>query len=356
MRKQKSPCANQDGRGKADGRCNIMMDKREDEVQKLVESMVRDGVVCGASLGFAGADRTRTYYYGEQGVVIPYSGRVVGAGLLYDLASLSKVVATTTRILQLAEQGKLGLDTGITDILPRFRCPGITVENLLLHDSGLPAEIRDKEMWKRECMLEYLYTTSPECGVGERFLYSDVGFILLGKVIEEVDHMTLEDSCQRHIFAPLGMTNTSFLTGKDPLRFVPTECTRERGCICGEVHDKKAFLMGPCGSAGVFSTLADVLLFVQAYLKKDGSLFGAAMFDRILSTERFGRTLGWSREYGAGRLYHTGFTGTSVLMDMGQGRGMALLANRIHPSRENEEFLHRREEINRKYLDGNLAI
>lgn len=127
-----------------------MNDKKEYQIRGIVEAMVRERVVCGASLGFVRPDGLRLYYYGEQGAVSPYIGRPVTAGLYYDLASLSKVIGTTTRILQLVEEEAVGLDTRIPDIQPCFRYPGITVANLLLHDSGLPAEIRDKGNWNRE--------------------------------------------------------------------------------------------------------------------------------------------------------------------------------------------------------------
>ncbi|MDD3252803.1 MAG: serine hydrolase [Lachnospiraceae bacterium] len=324
--------------------------EKEDSIQKLVEKMVADGVVCGASLGRIEGKKERCCCYGEQGVVSPYAGRPVRPDLHYDLASLSKVVGTTTRILQLIDQNRLGFDTRIADLLPCFHYSEIQVEHLLLHDSGLPAEIRDKEGWNREHILDDLYATAPECEPGKKRIYSDVGFILLGKVVETLDHMTLEESYRRYVFEPLGMQDTSFLSGEDKLRYVPTECTKERGCICGTVHDRKAFLLGPCGSAGLFSTLGDVLRFVRAYLERDARLFGAAMFEQLLAQETFGRTYGWSREYGPGTLYHTGFTGTSILMDLEHERGLVLLTNRIHPSRENDRFLQRRNDLNQEYL------
>lgn len=319
-------------------------------VEEAVKQAVEEGVVCGASLGFIGQEGSQLSYMGRQGVVPPYCEKPIREGLYYDLASLSKVIGTTTRVLMLLEQKKLSLNSKISGLLPRFQYHEITVEQLLLHDSGLPAEIRDKESWSRETILDLLYGTGPECRPGERFIYSDVGFILLGKIIEVLDGVGLPESYQKYIFMPLNMTHTSYFTGTDKMSYVPTECTGDRGCICGEVHDRKAHLMGPCGSAGLFSTLEDVVRFTGLYLQRSGRLFKKETFAMLEEKEMFGRTLGWSREYGPGTLYHTGFTGTSILMDLERGNAMILLTNRIHPTRENEEFLRRRYEWNRLFL------
>lgn len=325
-----------------------------EKIQGMVLQMVKENIICGASLGVIEEEQETLWCCGNQGVLLPYCERRLEVAMHYDLASLSKVIGTTTRVLQLLEQKKMNLDTKVKDLLPQFPYEGICVEHLLLHNSGLPAEIRDKGNWTRENILELACTTQPEAEPGERFIYSDVGFIMLGKLIETVDACGLEESYQRHIFGPLAMHHTSFIPPEDKIVCVPTESTEERGCICGEVHDRKGWLLGPCGSAGLFSTLEDVMLFVRHYLRHSDVLFGTSVFELLEQKEQFGRTLGWSREYGSHTLYHTGFTGTSVLMDMEQRRGMVFLTNRIHPTRENTEFLEMRKEINVKFLNNNI--
>lgn len=333
-----------------------MKSKKEKIMEKMAERLVRDGVVCGISCGFVEEGEARFHYYGKQGCIPPYRDREIGKGQYYDLASLTKVVGTTTRMLQLIEKGRIGFDAPVKEILDRFQYPDITVEHLLLHNSGLPAEIRDRESWSRENLLEYLYTTPPLWKAGERFLYSDVGFILLGKIIEQLDEMSLEETFVKNIFLPLQMNNTSFLPKEEKQRYIPTECTEQRGCICGEAHDTKAFLLGQCGSAGLFSTLEDMAGFVQACLNRSKLLFGREMFEELCSRMQFGRTLGWSKEYGADTLYHTGFTGTSILMDMNKRKGFLFLTNRVHPNRQNDVFLKRRKEMNEVYLGSDLKI
>ncbi|MEY8351781.1 serine hydrolase domain-containing protein [Lachnospiraceae bacterium 54-53] len=324
--------------------------KKEKIMENMAEQLVQDGVVCGVSYGFVEEGEARLHYYGRQGSILPYRERRIQKGQYYDLASLTKVTGTTTRMLQLIEKGRIGFHTPVKEILDRFQYPDITVENLLLHNSGLPAEIRNKESWNRENLLEYLYTTPPQWKAGEFFLYSDVGFILLGKIIERLDKTSLEETFKKNIFLPLQMNDTSFLLKEEKQRYIPTECTEQRGCICGEVHDTKAFMLGQCGSAGLFSTLEDMAGFVQACLNRSKLLFGNEMFEELCGRIQSGRTLGWSKEYGGDTLYHTGFTGTSVLMDMNKKRGFLLLTNRVHPNRQNDVFLKRRKEMNEVYL------
>lgn len=328
--------------------CN---DETEMVLAEMAEQLIRDQVIWGASLGFVSDQGSRLKYYGKQGAIVPYCDRKVEAGMYYDLASLTKVIGTTTRILQLVEKGAISLTTPVKEILGRFSYEDVTVEHLLLHTSGLPAEIRNKESWSRENLLEYLFTTPRERETGEGFLYSDVGFILLGKIIENLDKTTLEETFQENIFRPLGMMDTSYLIHDSRERCIPTECTEQRGCICGEVHDKKAYLLGQCGSAGLFSALEDVAKFVKAYLEQSRLLFREETFEKLCSIIRFERTLGWSKEYGRDTLYHTGFTGTSILMDLKGRKGFILLTNRIHPSRNNQEFLKMRKKMNEVYLN-----
>ena len=316
-----------------------------EEIQERIRDMVQEGIICGASYGFAGGEEG-TFYAGVQGALMPWSSRRLEPGMLYDLASLTKVVGTTSRILQCIQEGSLSLSTRVSEVLEKFRFPDITVEHLLLHNSGLPAEIPDKRTLTADNILERLYLTEPESRPGERFCYSDPGYILLGLMIEAADGKSLEESLQDAVFKPLGMKQTSYHPAAAIERFVPEECTEARGVICGEVHDSKAYLLGESGSAGLFSTLDDLMIFAKAYVNRDSRLFGQKIFDLLKEKECFGRTLGWSVEYGPHTLYHTGFTGTSILLDMERRQAFILLTNRIHPTRENSRFLECRRELN----------
>ncbi len=326
------------------------MDGRS-RICRQIEAMIREGTISGASYGFSAGDRTETHYEGVQGAVKPWSERPLEAGMYYDLASLTKVTGTAVRIMQLAEQGRLSLNTPVHAVLNRFSGDGITVGNLLLHDSGLPAEVKDKKTLTSDNILDRLYETAPEARPGERYCYSDPGFILLGLIIEKLDGCSLDESFKKNIFLPLGMDRTSYHPKGEIGAFIPEEHSGTRGWICGEVHDSKAYLLGESGSAGLFSTLDDMMRFAAAYTARDSRIMGREMFELADQTEHFGRTYGWSTEYGPHTLYHTGFTGTSMLMDMERGESFVLLTNRIHPSRDNERFLEIRRELNRMWIE-----
>lgn len=322
-----------------------------ERINEILKEMIETRVICGASWAFVSGEGFELHCRGRRGAIEPYCREELLPGMYYDLASLSKVVGTTSRILQMVEAGVLCLDTPVCRILPDFRYPEVTAANLLLHNSGLMAEVIDKEQLTAETIVRRVYETPQLFPCGEKFVYSDTGFILLGLIIQALDGTALEESLRDHVFRPLGMSHTSYLTDTERGIYVPTECTERRSCICGEVHDSKAYLLGQSGSAGLFSTLDDLAVFAWHYLNRSEKLFGPGTYELLEQTEVSGRTYGWSREYGEGTLYHTGFTGTSMLLDLKRRRAMILLTNRIHPDRSNTEFLERRKQLNRLFAD-----
>lgn len=334
------------------------MKRAEHQIHRIIHDLIERRVLWGASYSFLSGEGQKLFYKGVQGAREPYSNNRILPGMYYDLASLTKVVGTTTRVLQFLETGRVNVQTPVCEILPRFCYPGITVGSLLLHNSGLMAEVLHKETLTKENILDRLYETPAVSPPGTKFLYSDTGFILLGLLIQALDGTALEESFQTHIFRPLHMTRTSYLPNaadRGESWYLPTECTAARGCICGEVHDGKAYLLGQrgiqSGSAGLFSTLEDMTVFARNYLDRSTKLFGESIWQKLEEESDFGRTYGWSKEYGQHTLYHTGFAGTSMLLDLDRGRGFILLTNRIHPARENDAFLEARKEMNRVFLE-----
>lgn len=323
--------------------------RKHNQIQKTITDLINEGVLWGASYGFVGQTK-EVFYEGVQGGEKPWSERRIEAGMLYDLASVSKVVGTTTRILQLIDQNEIGFDTPVKKLLPAFVHPQVTVSHLLLHNSGLSGDLSGKYQMSRERLLKELYALPLQTEPGSQICYSDAGYILLGLIIQAVEQYSLEESMQKNIFKPLGMKNTSYHPQVSIERFLPEERRKDRGMVCGKVHDSKAYLLGESGSAGLFSTLDDLLIFAEHYLAQDSILFSRRIFQKILETEVGGRGYGWNLEYGKGILYHTGFTGTSMLLDMKNGEGFVLLTNRIHPSRQNTVFLEKRRELNRMWL------
>ncbi len=278
---------------------------------------------------------------------------------VFDLASLTKPVATATSIMQLVERGKLSLDDRVTTVFPEFGANGkdkITVRDLLLHRSGLIpdnslADYTDgpEVAWKNICELKLM---GP---VGDEFRYSDVNFIVLGKIVEQLSGRQLGQFVREETFMPLGMRETGYLPGEAlKLRAAPTE-QRDGGWIRGTVHDPRAHALGGvAGHAGLFSTAGDLALFAQAMLDEgelriDGRepvrVLSASSVRAIRAGERIGtslRGLGWDKQSGyssnRGDLLsrsaygHGGYTGTVLWIDPELELFVVFLGNRLHPN------------------------
>ena len=266
----------------------------------------------------------------------------VTAATIYDLASLTKVIATTTMAMILVDEGRLDLDRPVRE--------GVTVRHLLTHSSGLPAtaplyqEIRGKAAYVER--IRAMDLTYPP---GSRSVYSDLGIILLGDILEQVAGQPLETFVQERVLGSLGMKDTMYRPPPGLLpRIAPTEVDPWRGrLVHGEVHDENAFAMGGVAPhAGLFGTAGDLSRFAQMML--NGGLVSKetiALFTRKADVPGSDRALGWDTKSAegssAGMLFsptsfgHTGFTGTSMWIDPERQIYVILLTNRVHPTREN---------------------
>ena len=281
-------------------------------------------------------------------------------GTIYDLASLTKVVATTTMAMILVDEERLDLDSPVQDFLPRFTGEGkeqVTLRHLLTHSSGvdwwapLYEEVKGKQAYvERIQAMDLVYEP------GSRAKYSDLGLILLGEILERVAGEPLDTFVRRRVFELLAMTDTRFRPG-DELRgrIAPTENDPWRGRILrGEVHDENAYALGGVAPhAGLFSTAGDLARFVQMMI--NGGVFEhhrlisrdtVQHFIREAGVPESTRALGWDtkspEKSSAGTLFsadsygHTGFTGTSIWIDPTRQLFVILLTNRVHPTRENK--------------------
>ena len=277
---------------------------------------------------------------------------------IWDLASLTKVIGTTTALMQLWADHRVDLDAPVQRYLPEFVGPHkelVTVRHLLTHSSGLPGwRPLYKEATSPAEALRLLYQTPLDTLPGVRMVYSDLGAMLLGKIVERVSGEPLDVYLRRHVFAPLGMTSTMFKPPRRLLpRIAPTERDPWRGrLVHGEVHDENAyFLGGVSGHAGLFSTAADLSRFARMYLQ-GGQLDGARIvtqaaidtFTRVQDSVLSNRALGWEVPNGSNsaghelsrRAFgHTGFTGTSIWIDPARDLFIVLLSNRVDPTRDN---------------------
>jgi beta-glucosidase-like glycosyl hydrolase/CubicO group peptidase (beta-lactamase class C family) len=294
---------------------------------------------------------------------------------IYDLASLTKVIVTATVAMILVDEGRLDLARPVSAFLPRFRGADkerVTVENLLTHSSGLDWwEPLYKDTKGKQAYVEKVEAMELKYPPGSKSLYSDLGLILLGEVLERVAGEPLDSFAQKRILEPLGMKDTRYRPGPDLLpRIAPTERDPWRGRVVrGEAHDENAFAMGGVAPhAGLFGTAPDVARFAQMLLNG-----GVLEHQRIVSREVVDqftrpagipdstRALGWdtphpdssagsrlsSRSFG-----HTGFTGTSLWIDPERKLFVVLLTNRVHPSRENNAIRDVRRAVADAVVDG----
>ncbi|MDF2775336.1 MAG: hypothetical protein K0S86_4836 [Geminicoccaceae bacterium] len=280
------------------------------------------------------------------------------ANTMWDMASLTKVIAMTSALMQLVEQGRVDLDAPVARYIAEFVGPGkerVTVRHLLTHSAGLAAwRPLYKETYTPAAARALAVATPLDTAPGVRMVYSDLGAIILGQIVERVSGMTLDAYVARHVFGPLGMTSTGYRPVADLLpRIAPTEFDswRQRK-IHGEVHDENAVgLGGVSGHAGLFSSGHDLARFARMYLA-GGTLDGVRVlapatirqFTTVQDSTLSNRALGWETPNGsnsAGRMMkrpafgHTGFTGTSIWMDPSRDLFVILLTNRVNPTRQN---------------------
>ena len=273
------------------------------------------------------------------------------ADTIFDIASLTKVVATTTAVMQLVQKGEVRVNDPVAKYIPDFAENGkddITVRNLLTHFSGLREDFDLDPPWQgRDAGLRLAFAEKPVYPPGSRFLYSDTNFITLGALVERVAGTTLDQYCARKIFAPLQMSHTRFLPPANwRPKIAPTEYDEQGKMLRGIVHDPRARRMGGvAGHAGVFSTADDLSKFARALLQGSPILAGD-MVEKMTTpqqppTAQVLRGFGWdidspfSSNRGdllpVGSFGHTGFTGTSMWIDPTTQTYIILLTNAVHP-------------------------
>jgi CubicO group peptidase (beta-lactamase class C family) len=283
----------------------------------------------------------------------------VTAATIFDLASVCKVVATTAMAMILYERGLLDLDMPVSAILPEFagddpRRRQVTVRTILAHSSGLPAYERlFRQTRSREELLTAALSLPLVADPGSKSDYSDIGFIILGLALERIADEALDSFCQREIFGPLGMAQTSFKPSASWRNSIaPTADDRSfrHRLIQGEVQDENASVLGGvAGHAGLFSTAGDVAIFANAMLKGGVPIIRPetlAVFSRRQdSPPGTSRALGWdtpstpsqSGKYFSPRSFgHLGYTGTSLWIDPDRKISITLLTNRTWPDCSND--------------------
>ncbi|NOX37772.1 MAG: serine hydrolase [Calditrichaeota bacterium] len=325
----------------------------------VLEQAIRDSVFPGAQVAIVHDGRLiASRGFGRQ-TYDPRSPEVTPE-TIYDLASITKVAATTVVAMQLWEKNLIRLDIPVKSYLPRFTGgmkDSVTLRHLLTHSGGLHwwAPLWKVARNKAEA-LEYIYNLPLDYAPGDSMIYSDLGMILVGEVLRVVTGKTIDQLAEEMIYRPMGMTNTMFNPPKSLLpRIAPTEIggSMNRGLIHGEVHDENTYFLGGVSShAGLFSTAEDLARLAQMLL--NGGIY---RHHRFFSPETIRywtarqnippgseRALGWDTPsdhgssagdyFSKGSFGHLGFTGTSMWVDPNRKIAIILLANRVHPTRE----------------------
>ncbi|HKK92643.1 MAG TPA: serine hydrolase [Longimicrobiales bacterium] len=342
-------------------------------VDALVDSAVADGVAPGATVAIGRTGGfTWTRSYGVLDTVGPVAGVGTGPTTIWDLASLTKVIGTTSATMMLVDDGALSVDDRVVDHLPTWadgdpRKADVTIRQLLTHRAGLPAfrrwymQISGRDAYDRAIDMEPL-----EADPGTRYVYSDIGVMTLARVLERVSGSSLGELLRDRLFEPVGMVDTRFVPPESLRgRIAPTEIdTIYRGYhVHGEVHDENAHAYGGvAGHAGLFSTAVDLSRFARTMLREGVTDSGERVIEastvRDFTTRQRAsstRGLGWDTPSGAnssaGRWItedafgHTGYTGTSIWIDPELDLFVIVLTNRVNPTRENTRHAPMRREV-----------
>jgi uncharacterized protein YbbC (DUF1343 family)/CubicO group peptidase (beta-lactamase class C family) len=319
-------------------------------LDSIVQDAIRDGQIPGAVV-LVGHDGQVIYRkaFGERALEPKREAMTVDT--IFDIASLTKVVATTPAVMQLVEKGQIRVNEPAAKYIPRFAENGkeeVTVRELLTHYSGLREDLDLEQPWEGwETGVHMAYEQKPIFPPGSRFLYSDINFIVLGALVEGVSQMSLDEYCQKNIFTPLKMTHTRFLPPAAWLpKIAPTQYDEHDKMLRGVVHDPTARRMGGvAGHAGLFSTADDLAIFAEALLNSSPVL-SALMVEKMTTpqqppTAQVLRGFGWDMDspfssnrgdlLPVGSFGHTGFTGTSLWIDPTTRTFIIILTNAVHP-------------------------
>jgi uncharacterized protein YbbC (DUF1343 family)/CubicO group peptidase (beta-lactamase class C family) len=326
------------------------LDSRLTTLDPIINDAIAQQQIPGAVL-IVGHDGQIVYRkaYGSRALV---PGReAMTLDTVFDCASLTKVVATTTAIMQLWERGKFRMSDPVAKYLPEFAQNGkqdITIRQLLVHYSGLPEDLDLVKKWEgKDSAFRIAFEVTPDRPAGSGFVYSDVNFIVLGALVERLTAEPLDAYASQHVFAPLGMTETRFRPPASWMaRVAPTEEDENHRLLRGVVHDPTARRMGGvAGHAGVFSTGDDLARFAQALLDGGRGVLTPATVAKMTSPQQPAsstvlRGFGWdidsplSSNRGellpVGGYGHTGFTGTSLWIDPATKTYIILLTNAVH--------------------------
>ena len=299
------------------------------EIIQKIEQQIEAGIYPGASFAYYRDGEWSDWYLGEAD---PEIGEQTCQGLVYDLASVSKVVGVGTVLTFLWHQGELDIEKSVTEFLPDSDYPDITIRQLLTHATDLDPYIPNRDQLNAEELKEAMFHLSRR--EKRAFLYSDVHFLLLGFLLENYFEKDLDQILQEQVLDPWKMKETQFGPVSSA---VPTV----RGQKAGVVHDPKARLLGKhAGSAGLFSTVKDLKIFLEHYLQDDFADELSQNFSDLSDKER---SLAWNLE--GDWLDHTGYTGTFAMWNRKKQEAAIFLSNRTYEKDERAQWIIDRNQV-----------
>lgn len=345
------------------------------EIGSIASQAIAERVTPGGVVAFGDDDHDEVLSFGAT----TYGGDVVTPATIYDIASLSKPVSTVSIAMKLVEDGRLELDQPLRSIFSDVP-EDITFANLLGHTAGYPAHIEFFRLIKpnegRQRLLALAREVEQERGAGQKSVYSDVGFILLGFAMEAITGRRLDQLFRELVAEPLGMTQTTYVDNSAGARHpslervAPTEeCPWRETLVHGVVHDENTFAAGGiCGHAGLFAPIGDLVLFVQnilrAWREEQAAVFDADVVQQFFSrraAEGSSWRMGWDTPSTAKGVSHAGdawprqdsvghlaFTGCSMWIGKARSRYALILTNRVHPTRQNQGI----RELRRNLMDA----
>lgn len=329
------------------------------QTQNLIETMVTYRIVPGVNYALIKDQQIFTSTVGFASIY-PHKSQL-SPFAVYDLASLTKVLATTNLFLQLYDQERLNFSEPLSDFVPGFKSEKVRLFHLLTHTSGIRGWIENRDQLSASELIHAIENLPVTKEFNSKMRYADTNFILLGQVIKQITGLPVQQAAEKFIFNKMPLKNTNFNPVKE--RCVPTALV-DGHLLQGVVHDPKARQLGSeCGSAGLFSNLEDLLKFAKGYLGLQPDYLPinqdtiSLLFDVKTHGVSHPRSWGWDLRFDPRLHYpillHTGFTGTLMLLDRVRKSGLILLTNRIHPSGHNKVFLAMREKIINEFLQEN---
>lgn len=330
------------------------------ETAGLIDKYRKEKIYSGAVYEFISREKREKH---ALGLAQTYPFEIaVKEDMLFDVASLTKVVCTTTVILKLMEEGRIDIDRPLHDYLPPFRNTDITLRHLLTHTSDIQTYIPHRGQLDQTQLRQAYYGLVPGAQLGKAVAYTDAGTILLGFMLEVLYGKDVTEVFCKEVLEPLEMKSSTFMPGALD-NVVPTENVAGFGLLKGVTHDPKARVLAEhAGNAGLFASLSDLEKFTEMYLnygKVNGESFmKRSTIENLLADwtpeGNGGRSLGWKlmRDYKDQHpmLFHTGYTGTFLLIDVLDQSAFIFLSNRVHPEDHRKIYIEKRNEILEKYL------